>query len=223
MTYSELDDLKSAWQTLNRNLERQHALTLHQFREKKLNRFRAGFRPLVIGQIIQIICGALLALCGGSFWVDHLGVAHLMIYGISVHLYGIMLIVFAARDLFLIKQFDYAAPVLVLQKQIADLRAWHLHAGLWFGITGCFIWIPLLLMTFYGLGADVWRRNPEVVGWFFLSSVGVLARHPPLRDYRLVAPAWQGKIRQESRRQLRRPQCERAQSLLDEIAQFERE
>ena len=32
-------------------------------------------------------------------------------------------IVFAARDLFLIKRFDYAAPVLVLQKQIADLRA----------------------------------------------------------------------------------------------------
>ena len=29
----------------------------------KLNRFRVGFRPLVIGQIIQIICGALLAVC----------------------------------------------------------------------------------------------------------------------------------------------------------------
>ena len=67
MTYSELDDLKSTWQTLNRNLERQHALALHQFREKKLHRFRTGFRPLVVGQIIQIICGALLAIVGGSF------------------------------------------------------------------------------------------------------------------------------------------------------------
>ena len=83
MTYTELDDLKSTWQTLNRNLERQHAFALQQFREKKLSRFRGGFRPLVTGQIIQIIGGALLALWGGSFWVDHLGVAHLMIDGIS--------------------------------------------------------------------------------------------------------------------------------------------
>ena len=94
-----------------------------------------------------------------------------MIYGISVHLYGIMLIVFAARDLFLIKQFDYSAPVLVLQKQIAALRQWHVRAGLWFGVTGCFIWIPLMLMIFHGLGADVWKRSPQVVGWFFASAL----------------------------------------------------
>lgn len=221
MTYSELDDLKSAWQKLNRNVERQHAFALHQFRENKLHRFRAGFRPLVIGQIIQIICGGVLALCGGSFWVDHLGVVHLMIYGISVHLYGIMLIVFAARDLFLIKQFDYAAPVLVLQKQIADLRAWHHRAGLWFGITGCFIWIPLMLMIFHGLGADVWRRNPEVVGWFFLSALiclGVI--------YALVA--WsrrpgQEKLARDLEESSAGRSVKRAQSVLEEIAQFERE
>ncbi len=59
---TELDDLKSTWQTLNRNLERQRALALHQFREIKLTRFRSGFRVLVTGQIIQIICGVLLAL-----------------------------------------------------------------------------------------------------------------------------------------------------------------
>jgi hypothetical protein len=220
MTYSELDDLKSAWQTLNRNLERQHVLALHQFREKKLHRFRAGFRPLVIGQIIQIICGAFLALVGGSFWVNHLGVVHLMIYGLSVHLYGIMLIVFAARDLYLIKRFDYAAPVLVLQKQIADLRAWHRRAGLWFGITGCFIWIPLLLMIFHGLGADVWQRNPEVVGWFFLSSVvclGVL--------YAIVALSrrpGREKLAQNLDDNSAGRSVSQAQALLDEIERFER-
>ena len=221
MTYSELDDFKSAWQTLNRNLERQHALALHQFREKKLNRFRVGFRPLVIGQSIQIICGAFLGLVGGSFWVDHLGVAHLMVYGLSVHLYGIMLIVFAARDLFLIKRFDYAAPVLVLQKQIADLRDWHQRSGLWFGITGCFIWIPLLLMIFSGLDADVWQRNPEAVGWLFVSALiclGVL--------YAIVA--WSRRPgREKFARNLEDSSAgrsvKRAQSMLEEIAQFERE
>lgn len=218
---TELDDLKSTWQTLNRNLERQHALALHQFRENKLTRFRSGFRLLVTGQIIQIICGGLLALLGGSFWVDHLGGAHLMIYGISLHLYGIMLIVFAARDLYLIKQFDYAAPVLVLQKQIAALRDWHVRAGIWFGITGCVIWIPLMLMIFYWLGADVWKRNPEVVGWFFLSALICLAF-----VYALIAISRRSgredlvkKMEDSSAGRSIRRTC----SLLEEIERFERE
>ena len=171
MQATELDDLKATWQTLNRNLERQHKLALHQFRESKLSRFRAGFRLLVAGQIFQIICGALLSLIAGSFWFDHLGVVHLMVYGMSLHVYGLMLIIFAARDLFLIKCLDYAAPVLALQKQLADLRAWHVQAALWFGVTGCFIWIPLLLMIFKRLGADVWVQHPDVVGWLLLSGV----------------------------------------------------
>ena len=170
MAATELDDLKTAWQVLNRNLERQNALALHQFKDDKLTRLRSGFRPLVVGQVFQLICGVLLAVLGGSFWVDHIGVAHLMICGISLHVYGIMFIICAARDLFLIRRIDYTAPVLALQKQIAELRAWHLRTALWFGIAGCFIWVPLMLMIFYGLGADVWRHDPDVVGWFVVSA-----------------------------------------------------
>lgn len=218
---TELDDLKSAWQTLNRNLERQHALALHQFREKKLHRFRIGFRPLVIGQIIQIICGALLALCGGSFWFDHIGVAHLMIYGLSVHLYGILLIVFAARDLYLIKHFDYAAPVLTLQKQIADLRQWHARAGFWFGITGCIIWVPLILMIFQGLGADVWKWNPHFVGWLIVSALVCVAF-----IFALIAMSRRPgaeKLAQKMEDSSAGRSVRRAESLLEEVERFENE
>lgn len=218
---TELDDLKSAWQTLNRNLERQNTLALHQFRETKRTRFHSGFRPLVIGQIFQIIAGALLVLWGANFWVHHLGVAHLMVYGISMHAYGLMMIIFAARDLFMIKQMDYAAPVLALQRQIAELRRWHVKVGLWFGITGCFIWIPLMLMIFCALGADVWVRNPSVVGWFVVSGLvclGIL----------LGFIFWS---RRNGREKLARNledssvgrSLNRAQALLDEIERFERE
>jgi hypothetical protein len=218
---TELDDLKATWQTLNRNLERQHTLALQQLRETKRSRFRSGFRPLVVGQILQIVCGALLALLGGSFWFDHIRVLHLVIYGISLHLYGIMCVVFAARDLYLVRQFDYSAPVLTLQKQIADLRAWHRTAALWFGIAGCFIWIPGLLMIFHALGADVWQHNPGVVGWLLLSGFvtlgigwGIVAftrrpgRENLARGLDKSATGWT---------------VQRAQSLLEEIESFERE
>jgi hypothetical protein len=221
MPATELDDLKSAWQNLNRNLERQHTLALHQFKESKLDRFRSGFRPLLAGQIIQLICGVLVSIFAGSFWVAHMGVAHLMLYGISLHVYGIMFIVFAARDLFLISRLNYAAPVLALQKQIADLRAWHLRAALWFGIAGCFIWIPLMLIIFYKLGADVWMRNPGVVGWFVLSGfvcLGLLYgivfwSHRPGRE----------KLAKNLQDSSAGRAVNRAQAMLDEIERFERE
>jgi hypothetical protein len=221
MPATELDDLKAAWQTLNRNLERQNALALDQFRERKLSRFRSGFRPLIVGQIIQLVAGVLLAVFSGTFWVDHIGVPHLMFYGVSLHLYGIMLIVFAARDLFLVSRLDYAAPVLALQKQITNLRTWHVQAAVWFGVASCFIWIPLLLVVFYKLGADVWLRSPDVVGWFVLSGVGCIGIF-----YAIIF--WS---RRPGREKLARNLASssagrsvtRAQAMLDEIARFEAE
>lgn len=221
MPSTELDELKATWRAVNRNLERQHALALHQFKESKLSRFRTGFRRLLVGQIIQLICGVVLSIFAGSFWVDHIRVPHLVFYGVSLHAYGIMFIVFAARDLFLISRLDYAAPVLALQKQIADLRAWHVRAALWFGVAGCFIWIPLMLILFYKLGADVWVRNPDVVGWFILSGfvcVGIL--------YGIIR--WSRRPGRETfAKSLRNSSAgrsvNRAQALLDEIARFEAE
>ena len=221
MTNTELDDLKSAWQTLSRNLERQNTLVLQQLRETKFTRFRAGFRLLVTGQIMQIICGALLSILGGSFWVHHLGVPHLMVYGLSFHAYGLMMILFAARDLFLIQRLDYTAPVLTLQKQLANLRSWHVQTGLWFGVVGCFIWIPLMLMIFYSLGADVWTRSPDVVVWFFFSGLvclgimgGIIfwSRRPGQEKFA------RGLVNSSAGRAV-----QRAQALLDEIARFEQE
>ena len=221
MTYSELDDLKSAWQTLSRNLERQHALTLQQFRDTKVSRFRSGFRWLVIGQVIQIICGVLLAFISARFWINHIGVTHAMIYGISLHAYGVMLIVFAVRDLHLIQRLDYAAPVLDLQKQIAALRKWHLHTALWFGITGCFIWIPAILAIAYSAGADIWLRNPRAVAWLMVSGlVPSAALVAVVLWSRRPGKAKLAKFLEDDSvgRSLNR-----AQALLDEIARFERE
>lgn len=221
MPATELDDLKLVWQNLNRNLERQHTLALHQFKESKLDRFRSGFRPLVIGQTIQLICGALLAAVSARFWLNHLGTVHLMVYGILLHAYGIMLIVFAVRDLVLIHGVDYGVPVVAIQKQIARLRAWHLRAGMWFAVAGCFIWTPLMLMIFYWLGADVWMGKPQVVYWFIFSSFVCLAL-----TYGLVR--WsrrpgQARLATYLRESSAGRSVNRAQAMLDEIERFERE
>ncbi len=221
MQTNELDDLKSAWQTLNRNPELQHALARRLFNENTMTRFRAGLRPLASGQIIQLVCGAILAGWSANFWTKHFGQPHLLIYGISLHAYGLMLLAFAVRDLVLIGRIDYSAPVIALQKQVAALRAWHIRAGLWFAAVGCFIWMPLILVILYLLGADVWDNKPQVIIWFLSNSVvcfGLVcavvrwARQPGQSKFaRYLHDSWIGRA------------VNRAQRVLDEIERFERE
>jgi hypothetical protein len=174
MTATPLEDLKTAWQTLDRKLERQHTLAMHQSKETTFTKLRGGLRPLVVGQVIQSVFGLMLALFAGGFWFDHIGKPHLMIYGLLLHAYGIMMMVFGIRDLILIQAVDYGAPVLTIQKQLAELRAWRLRAGIWFAVAGCLVWVPGLLVLFYFLGTDLWVHKPEVVYWNIASSLGCL-------------------------------------------------
>jgi hypothetical protein len=217
---NELDDLKVAWQMLSQQLQRQNALTSQLFREKKLGKFRAALLPLVTGQAIQIIGGVVLALIFAPFWVRHLGQAHLVIYGLSLHIYGLMLIAIAVRDLVLISRIDYAAPVVAIQKQIAELRSWHLRAGWWFAVTGCLMWTPLLLCAYYALGADLWLTKPVYVYLLVVSSVLCLGF-----SYGLVL--WSRRPGQERLAQYLANTSvgrtvNRAEAMLREIAEFER-
>ncbi|MEY2550130.1 MAG: hypothetical protein QOG12_274 [Verrucomicrobiota bacterium] len=220
MSVTELDDLKAAWQTLNRTLERQNILALHQFKETKLGRFRSGLRPLTASQIVQLILGVILIGLAGQFWVKHVGTYHLMGYGIVLQVYGIMLAGFAVRDLILIHQLDYSAPVVTIQKQMAALRAWRLRAGTWFAVVGCFIWMPAILILFYWLGADLWVARPKVVSWFALNSVVcVLLGGAFIYWFRQGQSRFAKSLRESAAgRSVRR-----AQAVLDEIAEFEKE
>ncbi|MEO7935289.1 MAG: hypothetical protein ABIR27_03440, partial [Dokdonella sp.] len=67
----EFDDMKAAWQTLDRRLGQQHALNLQLFRDSRADKARSGLRPLFWGQIAQIFFGMLMILLGVSVWSNH--------------------------------------------------------------------------------------------------------------------------------------------------------
>jgi hypothetical protein len=220
-TTMELDDLKQAWQTLDRRLERQEAMNLQLFRERRLQTLHSRLRPLAAGQAIQGIAGVLLMVVFAPFWIAHRDSLHLLVYGLSLHAYGLAMVVCAARTFYLARHIDHAAPVLEIQRQLADLRAWQLRVGRWFAIAGCFIWIPMVLVVFYAIGADVWAHAQSVVYWFLASGFACLGL-----VYALLRFA-----RRPGQERLKRFLDEssigrsvfRAQAILDEIERFERE
>lgn len=216
----ELDEIKQAWQSLNHRLEQQHALSLQLFKDGKSDKARKALRPLWWGQLIQIAVGMLLMLQFAPYWVAHRHNLHLMVYGLMMHAYGLTYVLTATRNLYLQSRLDYAAPVIEIQRHLAALRTWRLREALLHGITGCFIWIPLVLIGFNYLGADVWVTTPSVVWADVASSVTcVVLIYGLVRWSRL--PGHEG-FRATLDNTFIGRSVRNTQAMLDEIARFER-
>jgi hypothetical protein len=219
MPTSDFDDLKITWKELNRQLERQNSLTLRQLKENKLARFRSGLRPLVLGQTLQLILGAIITAVSAQFWIGHLSSPHLWISGLFLQGYGIMFMAFAVRDLVLIRRIDYSAPIVAIEKQLAHLRAWHIQAAIWHGLIGSVVWLPVMIVLLHLLGADLWIHKPRAVYWlvasaflcFALNYGLIFLARTPGKCGRALASSWIGRS------------VNRAQTILNEIEEFERE
>ena len=163
----ELDELKAGWKVLDQRVARLEALATGNGH----GGVRAELRPLLIGQAIQIVAGVALAVAAGSFWFDHRGTPNLLATGLLLHLYGIAMVVAAARNVFLVGHVNEAAPVVELQRRVATLRAWRIREGRWFGIVGCFMWVALIVWAFGLLGVDIVAARPAFVGFLLLTAV----------------------------------------------------
>jgi hypothetical protein len=219
----ELDELKAAWQSLEQRLERQNALGAMMYRESRLDKARRRLRPLWMGQGLQLVTGVCVAIGAMAFWLSHRDSLHLLVCGLLVQLYGLMFIVAAARNFYLMARIDYSRPLLEIQKRLATLRAWRLRVeGPVFATVGCFMWIPLVLFLLYAeLGADIWLWAPTVV-WASLATgfvclLGYWSLHvwAHRRGHECAAAVLDREIAGKS--------VFRVEAVLDEIARFERE
>jgi len=216
----ELDEMKQAWQILNKRFEHQQGFNLQMFRDDRAGKARRRLIPLRWGQGLQIAAGVVLMFLAASFWIDHLAEPHLCAEGLLLHAYGLMLVLTAARNLYLQDRVDFAAPVIDIQKRLAVLRQWRLREALLYGVTGCFVWIPLVLVLFALLGADVWAEAPLVVASFLAGGMACLGLMYGLIRWSL----------RPGHARLRRALLDSCigrsvldtQAMLDEIARFER-
>ena len=80
----ELDDFKSAWQSLDRRLQRDDTLKLHELRERKLDKARGSLRPLYWGQVVQILFGVPFILLASLLWMSHPAHASSIVAGVLV-------------------------------------------------------------------------------------------------------------------------------------------
>ncbi|MGN2244756.1 hypothetical protein ACFWZU_14755 [Frateuria sp. GZRR33] len=215
----ELDEMKLAWQQLNQRLDQQQALNLRLYREGRLDKLRHGLRPLVWGQSIQLAFGVLFMLLGTAYWTSHRDVLQRIVLGVTVQVFGLVMVAFAGRILHLVLEIDYTAPVLDIQRRLAQLRAWRVRIEApVFAVIGSFVWIPLLLIEMHWeIGVDVWARWPAFVGWLVICGWVSLALVLAV----VLLAHWTGRLRWVTDNAAGKA-VRKAEAALEEIARFER-
>lgn len=170
----ELDDLKASWAELDRRVAALDVVVREQHAAVGVS---AELRPLRWGQAFQAAFGLMLAVAAGSFWVEHRDAAGPLVAGLLLHVYGIAMIVAAARNLVLAARATEHAPILALQQRVAALRAWRIREGRFFGVVGCFMWVPMIVWAFGLLGVDIVATNPSFIVLNLLVAVVCLGAY----------------------------------------------
>lgn len=218
----ELDDFKSAWQSLDRRLQLENSLKLQDLRERKLDRTRGSLRPLVWGQIAQILLFGIPSIAlAALLWISQPASASAIAAGVVVQVYGVFTIIGAGVVLSQLRKIDYAAPVLEIQMQLARVRTLYVRSGMLAGLPWWFLWVPLLMVLAGLSDVDLLARAPSLV-WSGL-AVGALG---------LLATAWFHRWARRPERpafakrmddSLSGDSLRKAMAQLEELARFERE
>jgi hypothetical protein len=158
----EMEELKAAWHDMERKLAATN-LAVEEIRvERGLDRSRAALRPLSVTLGLELIQEAAAALMLGAFLASHWREPKFAVLAVGL----LALILLAAsseiRQMAMLRQIEYAAPVAEVQRRLADLRFLRLRTRRWVLLLAPLVWAPLLVVAARGLvGLDIYAG----LGW----------------------------------------------------------
>ncbi len=215
----ELDELKLAWKSLDRRMEALMTMNQQELLKEKRGKAASKLRPLAWGQSIQMIIGAIIVLLSVSFWHSTLEIPHLFFAGLSLHIYGVVLVIFGGAMHGMMSRVDYSAPVINIQKQLAKTRRFYVLASTTLGLVWWLLWIPLMMVAFaWAFNVDIYAHQPFILwSWVIIGCSGLLAS--------LGFIYWASKrpiLSSKLERSAAGKSLNTAQAFLDEIAEFEK-
>lgn len=220
-TTMELDDFKSAWATLDARLARSDALNLELLRDGRLGRARSSLRPLLWGQVAQMLFGLALVVIAVAFWTQHRDQPVPLTMGIALHVLGVATMIASGVTLGALARVDYAAPVVAIQSRLWHVRRVYVISGLVAGLSWWLMWMPFTTVLFGLLGMDTghltWATYVPgtLVGLVGLAATWALDRWSRRPGRERLRRAMEASVTGASLR--------KAQAQLDEIRRFEDE
>ena len=225
-TDMELEQLKAAWQSLDRRLELDNRLRLEEYRERKTDRVRDTLRPMFWTQGVQVAFGVVVMLMGAACWARYLHIPALFAAGLVMHAYGLLVVVLGCLMIGHLRALDFSEPVVVIQARLVELQRRLLLTGTIAGLAWWVLWIPMLLVV-AGLAAFNIPLPPgamPIAAWVWWAlAVGVCGMLGILGLYWWSGTPGHESLRRKLDHLVGSPRLREAQARMDELARFEAE
>jgi hypothetical protein len=220
----ELDEMKGAWAAMNRRQEGTEALLRGELRDRRMDETRSTLRWNFAGLVFELAVWIGFTAFAGSFWVNHRGTLHWLVIGLVLHAYGIAGIWSCATQLlFLSRIYLFDAPIVVLQRRLAQLRRFRAWSTLALGLPWWCLWLLLPMAVAYEWTGVDWFAAGSGWIWACMVAGGIgmafslwLARRIDRRT--IESPRVRRIVDDMSGCSL-----QRASRQLDELADFERQ
>jgi hypothetical protein len=161
----ELDELKTAWQSLEQRLQRVETLRLAEGYDRRARAVHTSLRPLAIGQSVQIAFGIAMIIVGVALWSSFKTIVPVFVSGLVLHVYGVVTIIAAGVVLGGIARIDRSLPVVALQRRLAKLRRAYVVSGMIVGLPWWVLWTvaPIVVASLAAAGHG--SVDPNVGLW----------------------------------------------------------
>lgn len=215
----ELDDLKSAWQSLDRKLDLQNALLLDQAREKRFRTLGLRLLPLRLGKVVQMLFGGLLIWPAVMVWPARMDGSLLFWSAIAMHGYGVVLIALGGIMHGKLSELDRGESVLENQKRLAQARRFQVLSGMAVGLPWWFIWVPCSAVIAAAVAdIDIYANAPGPLAWMFFGGVAGWALTIGAYRWAMNKPQWAARLEKSAAGR----SFDRAREVLEELSAFER-
>lgn len=173
----DFDDLKQRWEDQDRKLDASLRLNASLVRTSALSKAKTAMRRLSLFLGIEVLLDFGLVLLLGSFLGDHWMEARFLLPAALLDLGLILLLIAGAHQWIALRNLDYSAPVLRIQKRMESLRMQRLRATKWTLLAAPLLWVPMLIVGLKGLlGVDAYLILPG--GWLIANLLFGLAVIP---------------------------------------------
>ncbi|MEO2017241.1 MAG: serine/threonine-protein kinase [Fuerstiella sp.] len=139
-------------------------------RRQLMERIENSLRPLFRKQLLQVLIGVAIVVLGAQCWARNTDVAHRVVNGVILHVYGVFVIGSAAAVCTRIKRIDYSKPVDNIRSALDSVQDVYLRVGPVIGFAWWLVWIPVGV----SLGFDVVLHPNCLFPALFVGVVGIL-------------------------------------------------
>jgi hypothetical protein len=220
----ELDELKNAWAEHGRALETSLKLNRALLTESTIGPARSALKRRAAFLAIEATLTLLAVAALGGFVYAHLREPRFLLTGLALDGLTIAVLADLIRQIILTRQIDYAQPVGVIQRHVAELRLMRIHHVRRVLLGATLAWVLLLVVALRAFAhVDAYRVLPTA---WLLGNVAFGAAMIPLGLWlsrRFADRMDRSPFLQQLMRDIAGRDIQTAERSLARVAEFEKE